>query len=66
MSARRQIPLVVTCQHCGKETQVSASVVAQSLGRRGGTLGGPARAAAMTPKARSETARKAALARWAK
>jgi len=35
-------------------------------GRKGGKLGGPARAAAMTPEQRSESARKAVLARWAK
>ena len=37
---------------------------AVSLGRRGGLVGGPARAARMTPEQRSESARKAALARW--
>ncbi|MGO9119720.1 MAG: hypothetical protein ACLQPD_19170 [Desulfomonilaceae bacterium] len=39
---------------------------AVALGRRGGKKGGPARAAAMTPAERSESARKAVLARWAK
>ncbi|MGH9776166.1 MAG: hypothetical protein ACRD50_14605 [Candidatus Acidiferrales bacterium] len=39
---------------------------AVALGRRGGKVGGPARAASMTPKERSEAARKAVLARWAK
>lgn len=37
---------------------------AVSLGRRGGLKGGKARAAKMTKKQRSESARKAALARW--
>lgn len=37
---------------------------AAALGRRGGLKGGPARAAAMTDKQRSESARKAAEARW--
>jgi len=37
-----------------------------ALGRRGGKKGGPARAAAMTPEERSQSARKAVLARWAK
>jgi hypothetical protein len=32
----------------------------------GGKKGGPARAAAMTPEQRSESARKAVQARWAK
>lgn len=33
-------------------------------GRKGGLKGGPARAAKMTPEQRSESARKAVLARW--
>lgn len=36
------------------------------LGSKGGKKGGPARAAAMTPEQRSESARKAVQARWAK
>lgn len=36
------------------------------LGRKGGRKGGPARAAAMTPEQRSESAKKAVTARWAK
>ena len=32
--------------------------------RRGGLMGGPARAKALTPKQRREIARKAAAARW--
>jgi hypothetical protein len=39
---------------------------AVALGRRGGKKGGPARAARMTPEERSESARKAVLARWQK
>jgi MacB-like periplasmic core domain len=39
---------------------------AVALGRKGGKKGGPARAAKMTPQERSESARKAVLARWAK
>ena len=39
---------------------------AVELGRRGGKKGGPARAAKMTKEERSESARKAAKARWAK
>jgi hypothetical protein len=39
---------------------------AVSLGRRGGLRGGKARAAKMTPEERSESARRAAKARWAK
>ena len=37
---------------------------AVALGRRGGLKGGPARAKAMTAKQRSESAKKAARARW--
>ena len=40
--------------------------LAVELGRRGGRKGGKARAAKMTKKQRSESARKAARARWAK
>ena len=39
---------------------------AVALGRKGGKKGGPARAANMTPEERSESARKAVLARWEK
>jgi hypothetical protein len=39
---------------------------AVALGRLGGLKGGKARAAKMTPKERSESARKAVKARWAK
>ena len=39
---------------------------AVALGRKGGKKGGPARAAKLTPKQRSESARKAVQARWAK
>jgi hypothetical protein len=37
---------------------------AVALGRKGGKKGGPARAAKMTPEERTESARKAVLARW--
>ena len=40
--------------------------LARILGRRGGKKGGKARAANMTPEERSESARKAVRARWAK
>lgn len=36
------------------------------LGKKGGKKGGPARAANMTAEQRSESARKAVQARWAK
>jgi hypothetical protein len=40
--------------------------LARKLGRRGGLKGGKARAEKLTKKQRSEIARKAAKARWAK
>lgn len=39
---------------------------AVALGRKGGLKGGKARAAKLTPEERSESARKAAQARWSK
>src|SRR5437762_11353381 len=39
---------------------------AVALGRKGGKKGGPARAAKLTPEQRSESARQAVQARWAK
>lgn len=39
---------------------------AQELGRLGGLKGGKARAEKLTPEQRSEIAKKAAAARWAK
>ena len=42
------------------------NAAAVMLGRRGGLKGGPARAAAMTPEERSESARNAVKARWAR
>jgi hypothetical protein len=39
---------------------------AVELGRRGGLIGGKARAASLTPEERANSARKAALARWSK
>jgi hypothetical protein len=39
---------------------------AVALGRKGGLVGGKARAAKMTAKQRSASAKKAALARWKK
>lgn len=39
---------------------------AVALGRKGGLKGGKARAAKMTPEQRTESAKRAAAARWAK
>lgn len=40
------------------------NAAAVSLGRKGGKKGGLARAARMTPEQRSESARRAVMARW--
>jgi hypothetical protein len=45
---------------------VVRNVHASELGRLGGSLGGRARAAALSPRRRREIARAAALARWRK
>ena len=49
-----------------KRKRVSPTTAAQILGRRGGLKGGPARAASMTKKQRSEVARLGAQATNAK
>jgi len=46
------------------EPESTKDPAAVSLGRRGGLKGGPARAAKLTPKRRSQIAKKAAQARW--
>jgi hypothetical protein len=47
-------------------TDEEKSEAARLLGKLGGSKGGKARAKKMTPEERSESARKAAKARWAK
>jgi len=49
-----------------REIPPEVSAAAAALGRRGGLKGGPARAAKLSPKKRSDIARKAAAARWQK
>lgn len=46
--------------------KVRKNAAAVALGRKGGLVGGRARAEAMTPKQRTASAKKAAKARWAK
>jgi hypothetical protein len=48
------------------DPDVGKDPAAVALGRKGGLKGGKARAASMTPEQRSESARKAATARWTK
>ncbi len=45
-------------------TEINKNAAAVALGRLGGLKGGKARAKALTPKKRSEIAKKAAAARW--
>ena len=47
-----------------ESTEPEKDPAAVSLGRKGGLKGGKARAAKMSPEERSESARKAAAARW--
>lgn len=47
------------------EEEPKKNPAAVELGRLGGKKGGKARAASLTPKQRSEIAKKAAAARWA-
>ncbi len=49
-----------------EKTTSNKNPAAVMLGRLGGLKGGHARAAKMTPEERSESARKAVLARWEK
>ena len=48
------------------EIPAEVSAAAAALGRRGGLIGGPARAIKLTAKKRSDIAKKAATARWNK
>ena len=50
----------------GDQSDHVKNPAAQALGRLGGLKGGKARAAALTPEQRKETAIKAARARWEK
>ena len=45
--------------------QIKGGFNAKVLGRRGGLIGGKARAEKLTPERRSEIAKKAAQVRWA-
>jgi hypothetical protein len=49
-----------------EKTDDGKDAAAVSLGRRGGLKGGKARAESLTAKKRSEIAKKAAKARWAR
>lgn len=57
---------IATGQVEDKEPDEGKNPAAVALGRLGGKKGGKARAAKLTPEQRSEIARKAAKARWAR
>lgn len=59
----------ILAQLTGEEPRIEPeekNPAAVALGRRGGLKGGAARAKALTPEQRKESARKAAEARWSK
>jgi hypothetical protein len=49
-----------------ESTRPAKDPASVALGRRGGLIGGPKRAAKLSPERRVEIARKAAAARWGK
>ena len=49
-----------------KVAQEAISAYLSLIGKKGGLKGGPARAKKLSPKKRSEIAKKAALSRWGK
>ena len=55
-----------TTSFSGGDSLTEKDPAAVALGRRGGLKGGRARAETLSPSRRSEIARKAAKARWAK
>ena len=58
--------LTGTAEPPSEEPLDPVQIAARELGRRGGLKGGKARAAKMTPEERTESAKKAAAARWSK
>ena len=63
--AKAIVDLATDAQHDAQVGQ-GKDADAVALGRRGGLKGGRARAAKLTPKERSDIARKAAAVRWSK
>lgn len=55
---------IATGQSPDDISEDAIKAAAAALGRKGGLKGGPARAAKLSPKKRSEIAKKAAAARW--
>lgn len=63
---RRQLSDEAAGANTRSRSDVGKDPAAVALGRKGGLKGGRARAAALTPEQRSESARRAAQARWDK
>lgn len=63
---RELLELMEALEADGVFDEEAKSAVAAFLGRLGGLKGGPARAKKLTAERRSEIARKAVAARWAK
>jgi hypothetical protein len=57
---------MIAAKHEEPEIEITDAMraAAAAFGRIGGKIGGPARAAALSPRKRSEIAKKAAAARW--
>jgi hypothetical protein len=54
------------CDDAPVEITEAMRAAAAAFGRMGGKIGGPARAASLSKKRRSDIAKKAAAARWSK
>jgi len=69
-AARRVVDTVIERSEADAEPEVEITpemrAAAAAFGRMGGKIGGPARAASLSPKERKAIARKAAAARWKK
>jgi len=69
-AARRVVDTVIERSEADAEPESEITpemrAAAAAFGRIGGRIGGPARAAKLTPKERSEIAKAAAAARWKK
>jgi len=64
VQAAHQVYLEIIGEAPALEPEREKNPAAVSLGRLGGAKGGKARAAKLTSEERSESARKAAMARW--
>lgn len=60
----RQVVRRTNTLHRGKKSKLRKDPAAVSLGAKGGVIGGPARARALTSAKRSQIARHSANSRW--